>query len=41
MSAEFAAKEQILRNATADTNRVQQDLEAAIRARDMAYQENR
>ncbi|KAI4463587.1 centrosomal protein 2 [Holotrichia oblita] len=41
MSAEFSAKEQMLRNATADMNRMQQDLEAAIRARDMAYQENR
>ncbi|KRT79397.1 hypothetical protein AMK59_8205, partial [Oryctes borbonicus] len=36
-----SAKEQMLKNATLDLNRIQQDLESAIRARDMAYQENR
>lgn len=40
-ATEICEKEQQLRNANADLNRVQQDLETVIRARDMAYQENR
>ncbi|GJQ82870.1 hypothetical protein Trydic_g2608 [Trypoxylus dichotomus] len=40
-TVDTSAKEQRLKNATIDLNRIQQDLESAIRARDMAYQENR